>query len=88
MHDQLLLLLLIAKHAEELGLPRYLEACINQPPPVAWEMDCKEVRQAIAAGADPHQYQKALDLYTRTGDTELFRNLKGVKVFTEKNSLC
>jgi len=80
MSDQLLLLLLLAKHAEEIGLPRYLEACINPLPPKVWEMDCKEVRQAIAEGADPHQYQKALDLYTRTGDTALFRNLRGVKV--------
>ena len=88
MSDQLLLLLLLAKHAEELGVMRYLQACINPPLPVAWEMDSKEVRQAIAEGTAPEQYTKAIDLYTRTGSTELFRNLKGVKVFTGKNSPC
>jgi len=80
MYDQLLLLLLIAKHAEQIGLLRYLRACINPLPEVTFDMDCKAVRQAIAAGADPQQYQKAFDLYTRTGDTALFRNLRGVKV--------
>jgi hypothetical protein len=84
LYDQLLLLLLIAKHAEELGIMEYLQACLD-PPPVAWEMDCREVRQAVAAGEDIEQYRNAFDIYMRTGNIELFRNLKGVKVFTGKD---
>jgi hypothetical protein len=85
MYDQLLLLLLIAQHGEEVGVMNDIQAYIDQPPPVAWEINSQEVRQAIAEGTDPQQYQKALDLYTRTGDTKLFRNLRGVKVFTGKD---
>jgi hypothetical protein len=80
MYDQLLLLLLIAKHADELGIMKYLQACLDLPPLVAFDMDCKEVRQAIAEGEDTEQYRKAIDLYVRTGSTELLRNLRGVKV--------
>jgi hypothetical protein len=90
-YDQLLLLLLIAQHREELGIMDDIQAYIDQTPPVAFDMDCKEVRQAIAAGEDPQQYQKAFDLYTRTGSTELLSNLRGVKVSKrriERNSLC